>query len=92
MKTDSRMRVGGTIHGTAERFLEAQRVGVVVIIVVVPPEQPIPRLFVARNGSGVVVVDFQPHNLAAPPHRSFFHGRKEQGPDASPFERLGNSI
>src|SRR5580704_1098431 len=73
----------GRIYGTTERLFETQRMAAVVIILVVPAKQPIPRLLVTRNGSFVVLVHFEPQCLPAVPLGSRLRGRHEFWPDAA---------
>ena len=47
-----------------EALFEAQRVAVVVIIVVVPAEKAVARLLIARDRAGIVLVNFQSHRPA----------------------------
>ena len=66
-----------------ERLLEAQRVAVIVIVIVVPAEKSVTRLFIARNRPRVVLVHFEAHCPPSAPPRRFFGRRQKQRPKAA---------
>ena len=97
-KADSRPRVRFFIQpsGTARRLraeglLEAQCVHMIVIVVMMPTEQPVTRFFITRNRPGVVRVDFKTHGPAMPPPRFVLGGRKEERPDTAAADMRSDS-
>lgn len=73
-----------------ERLFEAERVTAIIIIVAMPTEQPVTRFFIARNGSAIVLVDFEPHRPPPAVPRRLFRGREKERSDAAPPDMRGD--